>query len=261
MDHEIEEEFVSPANAKILIDVLKDGGYSVAVSSLTPYITEFYEIERNKQSQSQIQTQTFKNMSLLELNKLFIREFIEANKKQALKTPTPPTPPTLITQAEISKERVSLFEKEWKNKQADFLNAYSKPIPETPEFKDATEEKMTDVEERMKQMIAERNYEVEQLNQTIATNYQNQQSQSQIHDWITGQSTSLKEEKEKEKQLMMKKLKIGDDIPRKVTWAQSAEKKALPMGMEDIYQLIAERFDKMEREIQELKYLLSKKNE
>jgi len=256
MDYTTEEEFVSVANAKILIDVLKDGGYSVAVSSLTPYITEFYERERNKKSQSP--TQTFKNMSLLEFNKQFIREFIEANKKQPLKNPTPPPP---ITQAEISRERVSLFETEWKNKQADFLNAHSKPIPETPEFKDAVDEKMTDVEERMKQMIAERNYEVEQLNQAIATNYQNQQSQSQIHNWITGQSTSLKEEKEKEKQLMMKKLKIGDDIPRKVTWAQSAEKKELHMETADIYQLITERFDKMEREIQELRYLLSKKNE
>jgi len=258
MDHKIEDEFISLANTKILIDVLKDGGYSVAASSLTSYITSFYERERIKlsHSQSPTQKQSFKNMSLLELNKLFIREFIEANKKSTSIQSTHP-----ITQSEISKERVSLFEKEWKNKQADFLNAHSKPIPETPEFKDVVDEKMTDVEERMKQMIAERNYEVEQLNQTMATNYQNQESQSKIHNWITGQSTSLKEEKEKEKQIMMKKLKIGDDLPRKVTWDQSAEKKALPMEMENIYHFIAERFDKMEREIQELKYLLSKKNE
>jgi hypothetical protein len=98
----------------------------------------------------------------------------------------------LITYEEIQNDRLSQFEKDYNNRQQEFTSAMSLPVPQAPDFSDKTDGPLTEIEVEVKRYMAQRNYDVEQLNKTMDNN---NNSQGKANTWLKPQETSLKAEK------------------------------------------------------------------
>ena len=107
-------------------------------------------------------------------NKIKILEEISSEQKE------------LITYEELQNDRKSQFDKDLNKRQEEFSNAMSLHVPEVPEFVDKNVDKpITEMEKLIKEITAQRNYEVEQINR----NYEKSEN------WLNSQETSIKSEK------------------------------------------------------------------
>jgi len=71
----------------------------------------------------------------------------------------------LVTIEERKKERQNDFESKLQIAEEEFRNAIKQPLPETPNFSDNVKEKpITEMERAIKEMLEQRNYEIEQIN-------------------------------------------------------------------------------------------------
>jgi hypothetical protein len=92
----------------------------------------------------------------------------------------------LITYEEIQNDRKSQFEKDLNKRQEEFTNSMTIPVPSVPEFVDKNvDAPIREMEKIIKEMTAQRNYEVEFINK----NYQ------QADYWLKPQETSIKNDK------------------------------------------------------------------
>jgi len=92
----------------------------------------------------------------------------------------------LITYEEIQNDRKSQFEKDLNKRQEEFTNSMTIPVPSVPEFVDKNvDAPIREMEKIIKEMTAQRNYEVEQINK----NYQ------QAEGWLKPLETSIKNDK------------------------------------------------------------------
>ena len=136
----------------------------------------FHEIEKNN----------FTN--LMNMNKKFIGfilnqsyNIINFNKKSTKSQP-------LITSADLQSERISKFEKDLSEKQTEFSNAMSLPVPPVPKFQDdKLDEPISEIELEIKKVLDQRNYDIEQLNKTL--------SNTNADSWLKPQETSVKNDK------------------------------------------------------------------
>jgi len=139
-----------------------------------------------------------KTNTLIELNKKYILlmlTFIKKNYPQKpskitiLEEVSPTNQKNLITYEEIQNDRKSQFDKDLSRHQEEFANAMTLKVPPVPDFNDKVEEKpITEMEKIIKEMTAQRNYEVEQINRGF-------NSQPQNDNWLKPQETSIKNEK------------------------------------------------------------------
>jgi hypothetical protein len=92
----------------------------------------------------------------------------------------------LITYEEIQNDRKSQFEKDLNKRQEEFTNSMTIQVPAVPEFVDKKiDAPIREMEKIIKEMTAQRNYEVEQINK----NYQ------QAEGWLKPLETSIKNDK------------------------------------------------------------------
>jgi hypothetical protein len=136
--------------------------------------------------------------TLIELNKKYILlmlTFIKNNYPQKpskitiLEEVSPTNQKKLITYEEIQNDRKSQFDKDLSRHQEEFTNAMTLKVPPLPDFNDKLEETpITEMEKIIKEMTAQRNYEVEQINRVL-------NSQTQDDNWLKPQETSIKNEK------------------------------------------------------------------
>ena len=139
-----------------------------------------------------------KTNTLIELNKKYILlmlTFIKNNYPQKpskitiLEEVSPTNQKNLITYEEIQNDRKSQFDKDLSRHQEEFTNAMTLKVPPVPDFNDKLEEKpITEMEKIIKEMTAQRNYDVEQINRGF-------NSQTQDDNWLKPQETSIKNEK------------------------------------------------------------------
>ena len=93
----------------------------------------------------------------------------------------------LITYEEIQDDKKSQFEKDFNKRQEEFTNAMTIKVPDVPVFSDNNlDAPITEMEKMIKEMTAQRNYEVEQINKSY---------QYQSNDWLKPEETSIKNEK------------------------------------------------------------------
>ena len=137
-------------------------------------VKSFYDNERK--------TNSIKG--LVDMNKSFLLMFTNN-----LNTNTTVVKP-IITAEDVQKDKRSLFEKELTLKQNEFNNAMSKSIPETPNFHDKKDEPIGEMEELIAQMLKQRNFELEQIQQTVS-----KQGNVDVSKWLNGTETSIKSEK------------------------------------------------------------------
>ena len=123
------------------------------------------------------------NIPLVQLNKQFITNFM-----MVLQQPTT-TPNTqnkqLYTSQEIQAERKSQFENDLTRKQNEFTRAMSVPVPEIPKFSEDLDKPIgSAMDELIAKTLAERNYEILQIQQHMpppqTLNSSQEQSQQQF---------------------------------------------------------------------------------
>jgi hypothetical protein len=180
-------QFLTNENLQLLWDVFMDNDSIknksrenlIQINNLfNQNIKGFYEQEMNLNKSG---------ISLIELNKKFITLFINHIQKTFSKSNN--NKQAFITVEEIQNHRQNQFEKELTMKQQEFTNAMALPVPPTPTFQDKIDEPISELELEIKRTIAQRNYDIEKI-------------QNNIHNvtgdptsWLTSQETSVKKEK------------------------------------------------------------------
>jgi len=135
-----------------------------------------------------------KTNSLVDINKKYIliilnyikKNFnIQPNKITIYQDPVKES----ITYEEIQNDRRSKFDRDFNRRQEEFEDAMTIKAPPVPEFADKeTDRPIKEMDKILKEMQAQRNYEIEQINR-------NQNSTTQVDNWLKPQETSLKTEK------------------------------------------------------------------
>lgn len=146
-------------------------------------IQGFFDVEKTK------------NNSLVDLNKKYILLILNHIKKtypyqpSKIKIHNDQHIKELITYEEIHSDRKSQFERDFSKRQEEFEDSMTLKAPPVPEFADKQSDKpIKEMDKILKEMQAQRNYEVEQINR----NYHNT---NQVDNWLKPQETSLKSEK------------------------------------------------------------------
>lgn len=176
------ELFLTQENQILLWDVIKDEDVfnNMPNDSVESVLRVF-----NNNIRGFFDAENKKTTNLMELNKKYIVKiinFIHANQTDAKNN--------LHTHADIQKDKRSQFDNELSVKQNEFTSAMALPVPPTPKFNDNLDEPMSEMEDAIKKMTEQRNYDIEQINR----NYNNSDS------WLKPKETSIKKEKLQPKQ-------------------------------------------------------------
>jgi hypothetical protein len=181
-------DFLTKQNVSLLWEVIMDNDFMKnKPQNEVSQIIDIFNVNLKKFHDST------NNNNLTELNKNYITvmmNFINKNFNKPTPTPTPPNEKKLVTYEELQNDRLSKFEKDLNSRQQEFTSAMALPVPPTPDFSDKKDEPLSEIEVEVKRYMAQRNYDVEQLNKTLTNNNDNQAS-----SWLKPQETSLKAEK------------------------------------------------------------------
>lgn len=211
--------FLNKENINMLWDVISDEDIFKFLSRdiqnkiltvFTSNLKGFFESEMNQTN------------NLIDINKKYIILILsyikknyshQPNKIKILEEISPTVLKELITSEEIQNNRKSQFEKELSKRQEDFTNAMTPSVPTVPEFGDKLQDTpITEMEKIIKEMTAQRNYDVEQINK----------SYQQSDDWLKSQETSIKNEKHISTE--NKEIKLNSPEKRKnVSWGENSE--------------------------------------
>lgn len=164
---------------KFLTPDLQNNIYTVFINN----IPGFFEIEK------------FKLKSLVDINKKYIvliLDYIQKNypyKPSKIVIHNDPPMKELITYEEIQNERKSNLEKDFTRRQEEFEDSMTLKAPPPPEFLDKDVDKpIKEMDKILKEIQAQRNYEVDKINRTYNTS-------NQVDNWLKPQETSLKNDK------------------------------------------------------------------
>ena len=153
--------FVNAENVNLLWEVINDdvsvknklSTISMNYESFNNNMAIFYEKEKNNKR------------SLVELNKRFVSKMVydisQINTHKYQESSIQQQQP-LITIQDIRMNKITEFDKEYLQKQNNFNELITKPIPPTPIFKDKMDEPINEIDELIRQTIAQRNYDVNQ---------------------------------------------------------------------------------------------------
>ena len=179
-------DFLTKQNVSLLWEVIMDNDFMKnKPQNEVSQIIDIFNVNLKKFHDST------NNNNLTELNKNYITvimNFINKNFNKPTPTPTPPNEKKLVTYEELQNDRLSKFEKDLNSRQQEFTSAMALPVPPTPDFSDKKDEPLSEIEVEVKRYMAQRNYDVEQLNKTLVND-------NQASSWLKPQETSLKAEK------------------------------------------------------------------
>ena len=139
----------------------------------------FNEAEKNNSS------------NLMSMNKRFIGLMLNHSRSIIISNKNPTSvqkQKELITSTDLQSERVSQFEKDLSQRQSEFTNAMTLPVPPVPQFSDnKLDEPICEMELEIKKVLEQRNYDIEQVSKNL--------NKSNADSWLKPQETSLKNEK------------------------------------------------------------------
>jgi len=187
--------FLTKTNVAMIWDVISDEDmFKFLSKDIQSKITEVFTNNLKGFYENEI----LKNNTLIDMNKKYILlmlNFIKTNHTQQPNKITiheeisPTNQKNLITYEEIQNDRKSQFEKDLFKRQEEFTNSMTLKAPPVPEFNDKNENRpITEMEKIIKEMTAQRNYEVEEINRGFNT-------QMKDDTWLKPQETSIKNEK------------------------------------------------------------------
>jgi hypothetical protein len=187
--------FLSKQNVSMLWDIISDEdlfkflsreNQNKMLNIFSENLKAFFDAETRNKS------------SLIDMNKKYIIITLniikqnfqkQPNKIKILEEISQNSQKNLITYEEIQNEKKSQFEKDLNKRKEDFTSLLSVSVPPVPEFKDKYDNApITEMENLIKEITAQRNYDVEQINKTknITPGHDN---------WLKTQETSIKKEK------------------------------------------------------------------
>jgi hypothetical protein len=187
-------QFIQKDNVNMLWEVISDEEIFKILSR--DIQTKIYQLFLNN-IKGFFDNELLKTSSLVDMNKKYILLILNHIKKNY---PIQPNKITIfsepvkesITYEEIHNERKSQFEKDFNKRQEEFQDFMSIKAPPVPEFSDKDRDTpIKEMDKILKEMQAQRNYEIEQINR----NYNNSNDTTQIDNWLKPQETSLKGEK------------------------------------------------------------------
>jgi hypothetical protein len=187
--------FTKKENIKMVWDLVSDENI---FRYLTPDIqSKVHSIFLNN-IQGFFENERTKTTSLVDLNKKYIllilnhiRQTYPYQPTTKIKIHSEPPLKELITFEEIQNDKKNQFEKDLSRRQVEFEDSMSIKAPPVPEFSDPegkTDRPIKEMDKILKEMQAQRNYEVEQINRTY-------NASNQVDNWLKPQETSLKTEK------------------------------------------------------------------
>jgi hypothetical protein len=164
---------------KFLTPDVQNNIYTVFINN----IPGFFEIEK------------VRLQSLVDINKKYIvliLDYIQKNypyKPSKIVIHNDPPMKEMITYEEIQNERKTKLERDFTRRQEEFEDSMTLKAPHVPEFSEKDVDKpIKEIDKILKEMQAQRNYEVEKINRTYNTSHQ-------VDNWLKPQETSLKNEK------------------------------------------------------------------
>jgi hypothetical protein len=203
------KQFLQKENIQMLWDVVSDEDifkflspdiqskiYNLFINN----IKGFFEVEKTK------------NSSLVDVNKKYILLILSHIKQtypyqpSKIKIHSEPPVKELITYEEIQNDRKSQFDKDFSRRQEEFEDFMAVKAPPAPEFADPvgkTDKPIKEMDKILRDMQAQRNYEIEQINRsynlnnsnTNNTNNSNTSNNNPVDNWLKPQETSIKSEK------------------------------------------------------------------
>ena len=148
-------------------------------SIFTQNLRGFNEAEKNNSN------------TLMSMNKRFIGLMLNHSRSIIISNKNPTSvqkQKELITSTDLQTERMTQFEKELSQKQSEFTNAMSLPVPPVPKFSDNNlDEPIGEMELEIKKVLEQRNYDIEQVSKNL--------NKSNADSWLKPQETSVKSEK------------------------------------------------------------------
>jgi hypothetical protein len=173
--------FLSKDNTTMLWEVLSDED----IFKSQPYEIKNIILKIFSENISTFYNSEIKNQktTLIEMNKkyiLMILNFIKNNysntkiNKLTIYNESAPLIETnnieLITNEEIKKDKITKFEDDLNTKEKEFKSMFTKTIPDSPNFSDNNNDKpITEMEKAIKEMVEQRNYDMEQINKSHNT--------------------------------------------------------------------------------------------
>jgi hypothetical protein len=151
-----------------------------------------------------------KSYDLMTLNKKFLelalRSMSMSNQTQAAPAVTSVTasPTPRYTSQQIQEARQTQFEQQYNKKKEEFTDAITLRPPPTPTFADQKDEPISEMEQLIANMVAQRNFEMDEITKRIAT------SAPTNPTFLKPTDTSIKTEKQEEKENVMKQIKIDN---------------------------------------------------
>lgn len=146
-----------------------------------------------------------KSYDLMTLNKRFLELALRSmsNPTQAVTSVTAsPTP--RYTSQQIQEARQTQFEQQYNKKKEEFTDAITLRPPPTPTFADKKDEPISEMEQLIANMVAQRNFEMDEITKRIAT------SAPTNPTFLKPTDTSIKSEKQENKDQAMKQIKIDN---------------------------------------------------
>lgn len=144
MNNSNKNEFITSLNIKLLVEVMTDENMLINLNDIEQIVTNFYNKEKDLYD------------NLFHMNKAFITRMIQSTTKEKCSIP--------ITFKELQYEKITNFERQLNEKEEDFKNTISRNIPQMPNFRDKMDEPLNEMDAIIKKTIAERNYDITQIN-------------------------------------------------------------------------------------------------
>jgi len=129
-----------------------------------------------------IRKKSYQGKSLIQINKEFINSLLEPQKQEPNNEDR-----VIFTIEDIQADRMDSFQKNVERKKLEFQDAVNIKIPEPPKFSDDIDKPIKEIESLISKTIAERNFEIEKIHQSV--------NQKQAEQFLKGQETSLKNNK------------------------------------------------------------------
>jgi hypothetical protein len=257
MSNDAPNFFLSDQNIKILWEVILDD--DIVVNKNREELSQINSIFL-RVAQQFYNNEHFMHKSLFEMNKKFISLIVNILNKNFPK----PKPLSIhekvgpVTAEEIQTQRVNEFDQNFAKKQEEFTRAMSLPVPETPKFSDfATDEPIGELDVIIKRTIAERNLEMQRI--------QNQYNKEDVEKWIGSQETSVRVEKAKENEFALKNINLTKNTSeyekqeqaKHISWAEDIENQNNVLQKEETSDIFR-KFENIERKLDALAGLVEK---
>jgi len=174
------------------------------------------------------QRESGSSKDLMNMNKQFIEIMLQKMAKPAINPSLEASIKMAITSEDIQTSRMNEFEKQFAERQNEFSKAMTLKVPEKPVFGDEMDKPIGEMEDLIARTLAQRNFDIEQIQQNI--------NKEQVKTFLQSQETSIKNEKLETQKTMQQIIKPRQE-ENPMYNIDKNEVKYIQIGQEELPQL------------------------